>query len=111
MKKKHAYITDHALMRYMQRVHNVDVEAYREEMHSPELETAVKSGARRVQIDGFSFKCKEGKIVTTWNRNHDGRDGYGKALAKPRKRRLNDKRGGGGSHRSKKRDLKGMGRY
>ena len=101
-KKKRTYITDHALMRYMQRVHNINVEKYREEMHSDEIEAMVKAGAQTVKIDGFTFICKEGRIVTTY----EGRTVKGRGLKNPRKRRRNDKRSGGGTHRSNKRRAK-----
>lgn len=83
-------------MRYMQRVHNIDIEKYREEMHSDELEAMVATGAEAVKIEGFTFVCKGGRIVTTW----EGRNIKGKGIKK-RKRRQNEKRSPGGSHRSK----------
>jgi hypothetical protein len=65
MKKNVARISDHALLRYMERVGKVDVEAIREAMLTDRLKAACEAGARAVHIDDFTYEIsKDGTVVT-----------------------------------------------
>lgn len=93
-----SHISDHALVRYMERVLDYDIEAIREKMDKPGLREAVTGGALKVRIDGVDFVCKRRKITTVWNTEDDGRMGFGKNL-KPKKKKPNSKRHRGGKWR------------
>ena len=54
------YITDHALVRYMERVKGIDVEAIRSEMVSEELVLGLHAGVRKCFIAGFEWRCAGG---------------------------------------------------
>jgi len=59
-------ICDHAVLRYLERVYGVDVEAVREEMRSPALETANDFGAATViKGNGGRLILRSGVVVTT----------------------------------------------
>lgn len=57
-------ISDHALLRYMERVMGFDVEVVRKKMLKPEVISAVDAGAASVKIDGLEMKIKE-RVITT----------------------------------------------
>jgi hypothetical protein len=57
-------VSDHALLRYIERVYGVDVDAARSEIMTPAIVTALKSGASAVTVKGIRMVAKEGVIVT-----------------------------------------------
>lgn len=59
-------ITDHALLRYIERAHGVDVEALRKLVADiPQLRAAVAIKARSVSVDGLTYRLSEdGRVVT-----------------------------------------------
>lgn len=64
MKKPVAYVTDHALLRYLERVLQIDVEQYRREI-GRKVDVAMEhEGATGVVVDGFVYKLC-GVTVTT----------------------------------------------
>ena len=58
-------VSDHALLRYVERVIGVDTEALRAEILTDGVRAALKSGATGVTINGVKFIAKDGVIVTT----------------------------------------------
>lgn len=83
-------ITDHALLRFMERVKGIDVGAIREEMKAPGLEHALNMGLRKVTIKGVEFFCRKGRVITIWNAAAHG--GMTKSLNdKQRSRRKNQR--------------------
>lgn len=64
-------VTDHAVLRYLQRVHGVDVEVVRETIaaavaHAP-------PGTASVHAAGLRFVLRDGKVVTVcWNEGEQG---------------------------------------
>ena len=62
------YVTDHALVRYMERVLGYDVEAIRKSMVTPDVITALHIGASKVNIHGIEFRCSDRKVVTVIDR-------------------------------------------
>jgi hypothetical protein len=74
-------LSDHALLRYLERVKGVDVQAARREIMTPSIITAIKAMATTVTVNGARFLVKDGAIVTIMEaekkprlRNHDRED-------------------------------------
>lgn len=59
-----ARVSDHALVRYMQRVKRFDMDAVREEILTPDRIIAIENGCTSIKIDGVSFKVMDGVVVT-----------------------------------------------
>lgn len=57
-------ISEHALLRYIERAHGVDMTLLREHILSPRVVDAIRRGARSVRIDGVKFVIRNFKIVT-----------------------------------------------
>ncbi|MBN2631570.1 MAG: hypothetical protein JXR75_13650 [Rhodobacteraceae bacterium] len=67
MKRARVRITDHALLRYMQRVQGLDIEALRSALER-RVSATYLDGACGVTIEGFSFRIGQdgyGAVVTT----------------------------------------------
>lgn len=62
--KKEPEVTDHALIRYLERVNGFDVEGFRRNILTPALIGAIKSGAQRYKSDGIEFAINGNKVVT-----------------------------------------------
>jgi hypothetical protein len=56
-------ITDHALIRYLERVKGVDVEALRREI-AQVVARGHELGASAVRTDGFTYRIEAGRVVT-----------------------------------------------
>lgn len=56
--------SEHALLRFIERVHGLDVEAIRAEIMSPNIVAALKTGATGVTVRGVKFIAKDGVLVT-----------------------------------------------
>ena len=63
MKKPATRVTDHAVIRYLERVMGVDVEGLRRRIGRT-VETGIQERAGGVIVNGFVFKLK-GRAVTT----------------------------------------------
>ena len=57
------FITDHALVRYLERVHGVDVEQARQRI-AEDTKHAVETGAAALKKDGLRYIFKGGKVIT-----------------------------------------------
>ncbi len=57
-------VSDHALIRYMERVLGFDIEKLREEILTPDIEAAINFGAAKVKIKGIEFRISQ-KTITT----------------------------------------------
>lgn len=57
-------ISDHALLRYIERVHGVDVEAMKAELLTPNIVAAIKSGATAVKSPIGTMVIKGSTVVT-----------------------------------------------
>ena len=66
--KRGPHVTDHALLRYLERRYGVDVAALREQIRL-RVRPAAKMGARGVSIDGVYFVIRNGRVVTTLRRS------------------------------------------
>lgn len=69
MKKSRLRVSDHALVRYMDRVLGYDVEAVRRELASKVDAADGHDGCCGVVIDGFSYKLVDDTITTVIQRN------------------------------------------
>lgn len=70
------YVTDHALVRYMERVKGIDLDAVRREILTPERVAMIKAGAVRIKIEGGNeLRIKESAVVTIVNRGHRWKKG------------------------------------
>jgi hypothetical protein len=63
--KKYACInvTDHALVRWLERQHGADLRAYREAI-AQTVKDAVNVGASKVTIDGMTYVLEKNNVVT-----------------------------------------------
>lgn len=67
MKHSRVRVSDHAVLRYLERVGGFDVERLRKEI-GHRIDAAAMAGASGVVIDGWQFRIKEddhGPVVTT----------------------------------------------
>lgn len=62
------HVTDHAVLRHLERVQGVDVEAVRAEI-SRRTERGVRFGASSVLVDGFRYVLRGGNVVTVLHRS------------------------------------------
>lgn len=60
-----ATISDHAVIRFLERVYGVDIEAVKREMQSPALDAAERIGCRTIKrADGTRLKLRDGVVTT-----------------------------------------------
>ena len=62
---KYEYLTDNALVRYLERSGAVDVKAIRKNLLNESVALGLINGANKVMIGNFEFIVKNGKIVTS----------------------------------------------
>lgn len=60
-----AYISDHAVLRYLERVKGIDMNAIRAEMTSPALDVAARIGCETVVMGNGARLKLTGDIVST----------------------------------------------
>lgn len=72
MKKPRHTVSDHALLRYMERAMQLDVEALRRELgHRIDQATGDLTGMNAVIVDGVRFALGDNDVVTTaWQQNN-----------------------------------------
>jgi len=63
-------VTDHAVLRYIERVMGVDVDRIRRTI-SEAVDGAAKIGVNRVTINGWEFRIKDGTVVTMLSRHSE----------------------------------------
>jgi hypothetical protein len=88
MKRGRLRVSDHAVLRYLERVGGFDIERLRKDI-ARRVETAVQAGACGVVVDGWSFRVKDGPhgpVVTTvidadWRRGSHPPDEGAQGLA------------------------------
>ena len=62
-------VTDHAVLRMLERNYGFDTKAIVEQILCPEVKTAIKSGATKLTKDGMEYLFKNGLVVTVINHN------------------------------------------
>lgn len=63
MKKPVVTVSDHALVRYIERVLDIDVETLRREI-GRRIDRVVVDGACGVTIDGYTYRLIDGTVTT-----------------------------------------------
>lgn len=63
MKKSMATVSDHAVIRYLERVIGMDIETLRREI-GHRVDRAAEMGATGCILDGFEYRMKEGNVTT-----------------------------------------------
>ena len=58
------HITDHALLRYVERVFGIDVDAVRREILTDGVAKCIELGASTITVKGIQFRVKDRSIVT-----------------------------------------------
>ena len=61
---KKSPITDHALLRYIERILGLDIEACKRHICKPEIMDAIKVGAASYTKDGITYIIEDKKVVT-----------------------------------------------
>lgn len=67
MTKNLPTVTDHALVRWLERVHGVDVELFRRQIAE---KCAGLTTARAVRVGGFSYVMRDGVVITVRPEKH-----------------------------------------
>lgn len=57
-------VSDHALLRYIERVNGIDFDDARRSILTPTVVEAIRAGAKRVRVDGMVYIIKDKTIVT-----------------------------------------------
>lgn len=65
---KYDYLTDHALVRYLERSGVIDVAAIKKNLMNDTLASGLIGNANKVMIGGFEFVVKNGKVITSIDR-------------------------------------------
>ena len=58
-------VSDHAIIRYLERYYKLDIEKIKQEILTSEHKSAIKSGAKRIKVNGIELKdsyFKQAKI-------------------------------------------------
>lgn len=63
MKKPLAHVTDHAVLRYLERVKGIDIDAVRDELGRV-VDRAIELGAGAAIVDGVKYVLNDKTIVT-----------------------------------------------
>jgi len=67
------YISDHAVLRYLERHYGLNVEGVRAEMQTPTFEIEEEFGCERVIRHNVVFVVREGVVTTVLERHMRGR--------------------------------------
>ncbi len=57
-------LSDHALLRYLERVWGIDMDTVREEILTPQVVDAIRAGASSVRVNGAMLVVEDRVIVT-----------------------------------------------
>ncbi len=63
MKKPIAHVTDHALLRYLERAKGIDIDAIRDELGHV-VDKAIEMGAGAAVVDGVKYILRERSVIT-----------------------------------------------
>jgi hypothetical protein len=64
-------VSDHAVVRYLERVMGIDVESVRRRIMTPRIEAAIKAGVTRIRTAEGVVVSRQG-VITTWLPNDAG---------------------------------------
>ena len=57
-------VSDHALVRYLERHHGFDLDKFRAEILTEERKQAISQGATKIKANGLQFKVENNVVVT-----------------------------------------------
>lgn len=57
-------ITDHAVLRYIERHHQIDIKQLRKELLTPTMKNMIEFGAEGIKTETGQWKVRDGRIVT-----------------------------------------------
>jgi hypothetical protein len=60
----HIGVSDHALIRYLERKYGFNFEDYRAEILTPERVAMIKAGVKTISVDGVKLKIENNVVVT-----------------------------------------------
>ncbi len=63
--KKSLPTTDHAVLRYLERIAAIDIEAIRQRIHD-DAHQALASGAAGITVNGIAYRIQGGFVITVW---------------------------------------------
>jgi hypothetical protein len=66
-------LSDHALIRFMERALGFDVEAIKGRILTPERKAAIRAGATSISVDGVRLKVQDNVIVTVLDQSPEKR--------------------------------------
>lgn len=58
-------VSDHAVLRYLERHYKMDIGKIRSEIMTPVAEAAINAGAKSIKVNGISFVIKDNTIITS----------------------------------------------
>lgn len=70
MRRNIIRVTDHALLRHLERVEGIDVDAIRVKIAAKVDTTAAHVGVTGVLVDGFRYVLDQGRVVTVMKKRH-----------------------------------------
>lgn len=59
-------VTERAMLRYLERTGRIDLGKLKQEILSPKVVAAIKTGAASVQVNGMTFALGNNTVVTVW---------------------------------------------
>lgn len=68
MKNPRHTVTDHAVLRYLERVYGVDVDGLRKRI-GHKVDAALEQGASGAVSGGFVYRIADGQVVTVYEQN------------------------------------------
>ena len=68
MKHSRLQVSDHAVLRYMERAMGLDIEALRQELER-KVDAAARAGACGLTVDGVNFRIVDGVVTTVLELN------------------------------------------
>lgn len=66
-KNKQPHVSDHAVLRYLERHYNFDVEGIRKEILTPERIASIKAGATSISVNNIKFIIDNNTVITALN--------------------------------------------
>lgn len=75
MKHRRFRVTDHAVIRYLERVQGIDVEAIRREISEVVAVAEAHPGASGVVLNGMRYKIRNGAVTTIMPARSRGQEG------------------------------------
>ncbi len=60
-------VSDHAVLRFLERVKGVDIEAIRNEILTPERKDLMRSGCTAIKCDGYMLMINNYTVITVIN--------------------------------------------